>query len=99
MGKEAPMSFKDLLDTARRRLGLADSPPEFSQVPQENIRLTNPWHAVAIQPGPKRCKAVEALAGNRPAAAQPPPARYRLIADPMPAWRRHVIRDPYGAAT
>jgi len=60
------MALKDLLDAAWRRLGLVDPVAEqLKDQPREEIRLTNPWHAVAIQPGPKRCAAVEALLGQR----------------------------------
>jgi hypothetical protein len=60
------MALKDLLDAAKRRLGLEDPvAKQLKDRPREEIRLTNPWHAVAIQPGPKRCAAVEALLGQR----------------------------------
>jgi len=36
------MSFKDLVDEARRRLGMADAPAEFNQALREDSRLTNP---------------------------------------------------------
>ena len=48
------MALKDLLDAARRRLGLVDPIAEdLKDLPREDIRLSNPWHSVAIQPGPK----------------------------------------------
>jgi hypothetical protein len=60
------MAFKDLLNAAKRRLGLVDPvTKQLKDLPREEIRLTNPWHAVTIQPGPKRCAAVEALLGQR----------------------------------
>ena len=60
------MAFKDLVDAAKRRLGMVDPlTEELKHLPRENIRLSNPWHAVAIQPGPKRCAAVEGLLGQR----------------------------------
>jgi hypothetical protein len=60
------MAFKDLIDAAKRRLGMVDPlAEELKDLPRENIRLSNPWHAVAIQPGPKRCAAVEGLLGQR----------------------------------
>lgn len=60
------MAFKDLFDAAKRRLGLADPvAEEIRKLPREDIRLTNPWHSVAVQPGPKRCAAVENLLGQR----------------------------------
>ena len=87
------MSFKDLLDAARHRLGLTDSPPEFSQVPQENIRLTNPWHAVAVQAGPKRCKAVEALTGNRYLSKDAPKLPLRDCTEPQCSCRYRHYED------
>ena len=92
------MSFKDLLDAARRRLGLADSSQEFNQVPRENIRLTNPWHAVAVQPGPKRCKAVEALAGNRYLSKDAPNLPLRDCTEPQCScrYRHHEDRRHAG---
>jgi len=60
------MAIKDLLDAARRRLGMSDeTPPELQQTPREHIRLSNPWHSVSITPGPRRCEAVDKLLGER----------------------------------
>lgn len=94
------MSFKDLLDAARRRLGMAESPPEFRQVPRENIRLTNPWHAVVIQPGPKRCQAVEALAGNKYLSKDAPKLPLRDCTEPQCScrYRHHEDRRDEGVA-
>jgi hypothetical protein len=87
------MSLKDLLDAARRRLGLADSTPEFDQAPREHIHLTNPWHAVAIQPGPKRCKSVEALAGNRYLSNDAPKLPLRDCTEPQCSCRYRHYED------
>jgi hypothetical protein len=57
--------LKDLLDAARRRLGLSAESNEPAQVPREHIRLSNPYHAIAIHAGPKRCEAVKPLLGKR----------------------------------
>lgn len=67
------MAFKDLLKSAKRRLGLADALGELKDLPQEKIHLSNPWHAVTIQPGPKCCKAVEARLGQRFLSKDAPP--------------------------
>jgi hypothetical protein len=60
------MAIKDLMETARRRLGLSTKLPEVvKQAPREHIRLSNPWHSVSIVPGPKRCEAVTRMLGER----------------------------------
>lgn len=87
------MSFKDLLDKARNRLGLSGPPSAFTQVPRENIRLTNPWHAVAIHPGPKRCKAVEALAGQKYLSKHAPTLPLRDCTEPQCSCRYRHYED------
>lgn len=59
------MAIRDLFDVARRRLGLESPVAPSRQVPQEAARPPSPWHAVAIQPGPKRCEAAHGLLGRR----------------------------------
>jgi hypothetical protein len=60
------MVIKDLLEAAKRRLGMSSEPPEdLEQSPREHIRLSNPWHCVSIIPGPKRCEAVTKMLGER----------------------------------
>jgi hypothetical protein len=59
------MAIKDLFDTAKRQLGLASPTTGSTQTPRDAVRLSNPWHSVAIQPGPKRCKAAGRLLGHR----------------------------------
>jgi hypothetical protein len=59
------MSFRAILDTAKKGLGLAEREATRPGGRSENIRVTNPWHSVTIQAGPRRCKAAEALAGQR----------------------------------
>jgi hypothetical protein len=63
--KEAVMAIKDLLEAAKRSLGKSEVPAAAKQAPRENIRLSNPWHAVTILPGPKRCVAVTKLLNQR----------------------------------
>ena len=59
------MAIKDLLDAAKRRLAKSEPAEAPQQAPREHVRVTNPWHSVAIQPGPKRCEAVTQLLGQR----------------------------------
>jgi len=59
------MALKDLFDIARRRLEGQPTVAELKDLKREDIRLSNPWHAVSIQPGVKRCEAVNELVGQR----------------------------------
>lgn len=67
------MAIKDLLEAARRRLGMSEDAPKIpNQAPTEHIKISNPWHAVSIVPGPKRCEAVNKLLGERFLSKQAP---------------------------
>lgn len=48
------------------------SPPAESRA-HEHVRLSNPWHAVALVPGTHACAAVKALAGKRFLSSESPP--------------------------
>ena len=67
------MGIKSLLQSATRRLGaLAETDEAVKRQPRENIRLSNPWHAVTILPGPKRCAAATRLLGQRYLSSEAP---------------------------
>lgn len=84
------MSLKDLLDAAKRRLGVAEPEADATPAPREHVRLTNPWHAVVIQAGPKRCRAAEALAGQRFLSKEAPKLPLRDCTEPQCTCRyRH----------
>jgi hypothetical protein len=58
------MGAQSLIERVRARL----SPQPRNRMPDgphEHVRLTNPWHAVSIVPGPRCCQAAAALAGTR----------------------------------
>ena len=59
------MAIKELFETARRRFGLSHPAAKRAPLPREHIRLSNPWHAVAIQPGSRHCRAVVKRLGER----------------------------------
>lgn len=59
------MAISELFGVSKRRLGLETPAAVAKQAPQPSVRLPNPWHAVGIQPGPKRCEAALQLLGDR----------------------------------
>jgi hypothetical protein len=94
------VNIRDIYDTAKMRLGLADPLREVKHLSHQQIRLTNPWHAVAIQPGPKRCKPVEQLAGRRFLSKEAPktPLRECTEAQCTCRYRHYEDRRVEGAS-
>jgi hypothetical protein len=67
------MGIKSLLQNATRRLGTPAATDEvLKPQPRENIRRSNPWHAVTILPGPKRCAAATRVLGERYLSSEAP---------------------------
>lgn len=56
--------IRNAWETLRKKLGRGDGAAE-APAGSEHVRITNPWHSVAIQPGPQRCAAATALIGQR----------------------------------
>jgi hypothetical protein len=95
------MAIKDLLEAARRHLGMSDEvPAELQQEPREHIRLSNPWHSVSIAPGPKHCEAVTKLLGTRYLSSKAPmlPLKDCTQAECSCRYRHHDDRRLDGAA-
>ena len=95
------MAIKDLLEAARRRLGMsAGVPAELRQAPREHIRLSNPWHSVSIIPGPKRCEAVSKMLGERYLSAKAPLLPLKDCTEPNCScrYKHHDDRRVEGAA-
>ncbi len=62
----------DFLRKFRARLG-PRAPRANSGVTHENVRITNPWHAVSIVPQAGACAAARAIAGKRDLSSEHPP--------------------------
>ena len=95
------MTFKDLLDSTMRRLGAsAGTDAAMKHASQEHVRLSNPWHAVAIQPGPKRCEAVTERLGTRYLSKDAPQLPLRECTEPACTcrYRHHDDRRLDGTA-
>jgi hypothetical protein len=94
------MAIRDLLESARRRLGVAASTQEAAdRGPVEHIKLSNPWHAVSILPGPKRCEAVSRIVGERYLSAKAPMLPLKDCTEPACTcrYRHHEDRRLEGA--
>jgi hypothetical protein len=59
------MAIRDLFESATRRLRPSGPAAKQPQHPRQHIRVSNPWHAVAIQPGSRHCRVVVARLGER----------------------------------
>lgn len=95
------MVLKDFLDSAMRRLGVSTgTDAATNQVPQEHVRLSNPWHSVAIQPGPKRCEAVTGRLGMRYLSRDAPKLPLKDCTEPACTcrYRHHDDRRLDGTA-
>ena len=62
----------DLLGKFRARLGQR-APRADSGMTRENVRITNPWHAVSIVLQAGACAAARAIAGRRFLSSEHPP--------------------------
>jgi hypothetical protein len=62
----------NLFRQIRSRLG-GRGPEVHPSVTRENVRITNPWHAVSIVPQAGACAAAQAIAGRRFLSSEQPP--------------------------
>jgi hypothetical protein len=77
------MGIKSLLQSATRRLGaLAGTDEAVKQRSRDHIRLSNPWHAVTILPGPRRCAAAGRVLGQRYLSSEAPPLPLNECTEP-----------------
>lgn len=90
--------IRNALKSLQRKLARGDR----HQAPAgaEHLRGSNPWHAVSIQPGAKRCEAATALLGRRFLSSEAP--RLPLAACDEPAcqcrFRKYDDRRTPGQA-
>ena len=58
------MSILKIFSVKSRETPKARVQPPVESRAHEHVRLSNPWHAVALVPGSNACTAVKALAGR-----------------------------------
>jgi hypothetical protein len=57
--------IRDLLASLQQKISGPAAPRAVAAAAPQSVRLSNPWHAVCIQPVGKRCAAATALVGQR----------------------------------